>query len=339
MPPAADSQTPHDALFKWTFSDAGRAAAELCAVLPAEVLRRIDLTTLEPCPAEVVDKALAASYSDLLFRVRIAGKAGLLYVLFEHQSRPDPLMPLRLLGYLVRVLELHARGDRDDGEPLLPLPVVIPVVLHHSEHGWQSSTRFDNLFDPELIADPAVAGLVPRFEFVLDDISELSDEGLRARAFDYVTRLALWALRDSRNPERLLSTARGFLRAVRELRSSQGGLEALAVISRYFALVTRERTAENVIRMMLAGAPALEATMTTLAERWMAEGRAEGETRGRAEGRTEGQREVLLQLLSLKFGELPASARERVAGAGEAELTHWAARVLSADSLEAVFAT
>ena len=334
MPPAADSQTPHDALFKWTFSDAGRAAAELRAVLPPELLGRVDLSTLEPCPAELVDTALAASYSDLLFRVRIAGRPGLLYVLFEHQSRPDPLMPLRLLGYMVRVLELHARGDRDDGEPRLPLPVVIPVVLHHSEQGWQSSTRFENLFDPELISDPAVAALVPRFEFVLDDISRLSDQALRARALDQVTRLALWALRDARNPERLLSTARGFLRAVRELRASSGGLEALAVIVRYFALVTRQQTAENVVKMMLAGAPALEATMTTLAERWMAEGRAEGEARGRLQG----QRDLLAQLLSAKFGDLPEPARKRIATATEADLACWTARTLRAGSLADVFA-
>ena len=67
-----------------------------------------------------------------------------MYVLFEHQSGVDAMMPLRLLKYVVRVLE---RQVREDG-PVLPLPLVVPVVLHHSEGAgrrrgaWKScSTR------------------------------------------------------------------------------------------------------------------------------------------------------------------------------------------------------
>jgi hypothetical protein len=76
--------------------------------------------------------------------------------------------------------------------------VVIPVVVHHGEAGWTATTRFENLFDADLLAEPDIAGLVPHFGFVLDDISRLSDEDLARRALGLVATLSLWALRDGR---------------------------------------------------------------------------------------------------------------------------------------------
>ncbi len=57
----------------------------------------------------------------------------------------------------------------------------------------------------------------------------------------------------------------------------------------------------------------------------------------RREGRAEGKAELLRDLLAQKFGELPPHAIERVASATQAELQRWSKRVLSAESLDAVF--
>ncbi|MFZ5891422.1 MAG: Rpn family recombination-promoting nuclease/putative transposase [Myxococcota bacterium] len=69
-----------------------------------------------------------------------------------------------------------------------------------------------------------------------------------------------------------------------------------------------------------------------------AEGRVEGRAEGRVEGRAEGRAEVLLEQLAERFGELPTSVHERVQHASLDELRIWSRRVLSASSIEAVFA-
>lgn len=51
---------PHDALFKRTFSQVEHAAGLLRAVLPAEVVPRIDWATLEQVPGSFVDARLAS---------------------------------------------------------------------------------------------------------------------------------------------------------------------------------------------------------------------------------------------------------------------------------------
>jgi hypothetical protein len=138
---------PHDALFRRTFSLASQAAAELRLLLPAPLVARIDWPTLQLRPGSFVDATLASSNSDLLYAVQLSpGRPALLYILFEHQSTVDPLLPLRLLRYVVNVLEQHVRETAN--QPPLPLPLVVPVVLHHSATGWTTGRTVQALFDP-----------------------------------------------------------------------------------------------------------------------------------------------------------------------------------------------
>ena len=58
---------------------------------------------------------------------------------------------------------------------------------------------------------------------------------------------------------------------------------------------------------------------------------------GRIEGRIEGQREHLLALLRLKFGELDTKNRDRVLSADDAAFQRYSERLLTADSLTAIF--
>jgi predicted transposase/invertase (TIGR01784 family) len=68
------------------------------------------------------------------------------------------------------------------------------------------------------------------------------------------------------------------------------------------------------------------------------EGHQEGRREGHQEGRTAGTAEVLLRQLTIKFGPPPASIGERLAGASQLDLVRWSERVLSAESLDGVFA-
>jgi hypothetical protein len=100
---------------------------------------------------------------------------------------------------------------------------------------------------------------------------------------------------------------------------------------RYLSLVAQDLTAQTLLAALAPAPPeAKDALMTTLAERWTAE--------GEARGKVEGERRVLLQLLGLKFGELPNADRDRIEAASEEQLLSWTARVLSADSLADVLA-
>lgn len=63
---------------------------------------------------------------------------------------------------------------------------------------------------------------------------------------------------------------------------------------------------------------------------WSRRGRREGRVDGVAEGLLQGRREMLLELLRARFGELPESAVARVEAADAGQLALWAKGVLSA---------
>ena len=63
-----------------------------------------------------------------------------------------------------------------------------------------------------------------------------------------------------------------------------------------------------------------------------------GRLGGLQEGRQEGRRTVLLQLLNFRFGDLPAHVEERLASASQHQLDLFTRRILSAPSLDDVFA-
>ncbi|MCZ7687696.1 MAG: DUF4351 domain-containing protein [Sandaracinaceae bacterium] len=89
-----------------------------------------------------------------------------------------------------------------------------------------------------------------------------------------------------------------------------------------------------------AARAALEALMRSggyeyqseFARRYFDEGKAEG----RAEGEAAGRAKLLVKLLQLKFGALPAELHDRIASASIEELERWGERVLSAATLEDV---
>ncbi|WP_425432570.1 Rpn family recombination-promoting nuclease/putative transposase [Jiangella alba] len=94
------------------------AASQLRAVLPAGVTDRLDGGT-----------------PTLLFTAPVEGREAFLYVLIEHQSSTDPLMPFRMLRYVVRIWEWPCRCRRPArprrrghrGGARAPAPVPVPA--------------------------------------------------------------------------------------------------------------------------------------------------------------------------------------------------------------------
>jgi hypothetical protein len=154
---------PHDLFVRFTFDQPERAAAELRAALPPQMVAQVDWDSLRREPGSVVDAELRETESDLLFSARLSGgRPMLFYVLLEHQSSVDRWMALRMLRYVVRQLE-RWRQDHPDSELL---PVIIPLVLYHGPGGaWSAPRRVEELFDfPDEGEQPEHwSALVPRF--------------------------------------------------------------------------------------------------------------------------------------------------------------------------------
>lgn len=320
----------HDALVKAAFSQVEHAEGELRLMLPAELVARIDFSTLALRPGSFVDEALKERHSDLLYSVEITGRSALVYVLFEHKSQPEDLVPFVLLRYMTRIWESWL-GDNAGAKTL---PAIVPVVLHHGEGGWTKATAFEELLDLDAGTLAALGEHAVRFRFALDDLSFEEDEALKARSMSAFGRLVLFCLRHAREPAVLLERLSRWVDLVGEARRAPNGRAALVTLFRYILLTNREDEPEAIVERLLAavGEEGREEIMTA-GEKLIERGRQEGHR----EGRREGQRALLLKLLGTRFGALPASVVARVNAADLDQLDRWFERGIAAPALAAVF--
>ena len=326
------STTPHDSLFKAIFSRLEHAASVLRAVLPPRIAARIDFGALVLVPGSFIDEDLAASHTDLLFSATFSGHPLLIYVLFEHQSTFDPWMPLRLLRYMLRIWDAYRAAHPQTR----CIPLILPVVLHHSARGWQGTVAFEDLFDVDPDTLSVFAPYIPGFRFILEDISFETDEALRTRAMTALARLALWCLRHAREPDELLESFFAWTELVREVLRAPNGGAAFALVLEYILTVSDRPPEEVLPRLFAATGAEIREEIVSTADMLREEGRLKGWLEGRTEGRTEGQRSMLLKLLAIRFGDLPEAALRRVQEADTLHLDSWAERVLTAASLPEV---
>ncbi len=97
----------HDHLVKYAFSDVENARGVLATSLPAAIVARIDLASLSLRPGSFVDENLSDCCSDILYSARISGRDGLIYILWEHKSEPEPFTPLQVMRYMLRIWDQH----------------------------------------------------------------------------------------------------------------------------------------------------------------------------------------------------------------------------------------
>lgn len=302
----------------------------LASVLPKALAAQIAWDTLELESPETVDAAFDRRQADLVFRARVRDREARLLLVFEHQSRVDPAMPVRLLAYMARVWE------RCLAEAVTPLPVVIPVVLYHGDAAWTAPRRLSDLLALEPDLSAAVRPFVPDFAFALDDLTRLTERGLRARALSPWATMALALLawcRGARHPERVLLR---WLDTLRLLQADADGLVALTALATYLLKASAGRVAPLKVVFARLGAAAEELIVTPEEEvrrRGRREGRAVGRQEGREEGRRRGLAELLVSQLVSKFGPLTPAAHAAIEAADEQTLVRWGVQLLTADSL------
>jgi predicted transposase YdaD len=331
------STKPHDRLVKHTFGDPRHAAGELRLVLPAALTARIDWQTLALEPGSFVDAELGERHCDLLYRAAVDGRTALIYLLFEHQSEADPLMPLRLLRYVLRVwdrwLSSHKKAQK--------LPAVLSLVLHSGSRPWSAPSELLQLIDLDGELLQAAAPYLPGLRFLLDDLAgATSGELQRRRELTALARLTQGALRhlDGGEP---LGFLRSFAALLREVAAGAGGVGDLAAVAYYIRVRVEMTHREEVVAFMQEhlGERGREA-FVSIADGDRAEGEARGRAEGEAKGRVQKAAESVLAVLEARGIEIASPVRERIIGCGDiGTLDHWLRRAVAAAKAEDIFDT
>jgi predicted transposase/invertase (TIGR01784 family) len=321
--------SPHDALFRRIFGVPANAASQLGAVLPPDLADRLDLSRLAPVPGSFVDEALRWRHSDVLFTAPLDGHDAFVYVLIEHQSSDDPLMAFRMLRYITRIWDQYAREHPGTRR----LPAVIPLVVYQGPDRWTSPVQLLDVIDLDPDGQQAVQAYLPRFGFLLDDLSRISEDQLLNRKVTPIARVTLLALKTAPGNPQITALLWRWEDQLRAVLDQPGGGEAFLAILTYIQHVSETPGGELHDLAASLGPDAEEAYVTT-AEMLRAEGEARGEARGKARGKAED----ILVVFEQRGIDVDGKSRERIESCTDLDaLNGWFRRAFKVDQASDLF--
>ncbi len=331
-------QSPHDHLFHYTFGQPENAADLLRSTLPAALVRAIDWRTLARCDAKLTDGETESRFADLLFTVMVRGVRTYLFILLEHKSESDPDTVFQLLRYLVRIWERHRRDCPNDPR----LPPVIAVVFHHGDAPWRGPRSLRDLIDVEGLPPEFAAAVLagqPAFAFHLDDLAAQTEEEIMGRVTSVLAKLALLCMQFLRGApaDDAEAALRRWAQLVRALATAADAQDAFLQLLHYIATIS-EIPKSRVRQVITEIHPDADDTLMKTYGIAHREAVQEGLQQGLQQGLTLGESTLLLRLLEARFGPLTDDTVARVRAAPPADLERWALAVLTAPTLDAVFA-
>src|SRR5258706_14241433 len=151
---------------------------DLVRLMGGEVADRLDFSRAERINRSFIPDDLQKQEADLLFRVPFREGKGevLVYVLLEHQSRPDRTMGLRLLSYMVELWQSQIREYKIGkvAASKWRLHPIVPIGVYTGKRKWKSPINMSALMElPDLLEK-----YVPAFETLFLNLQEPKPEDL-----------------------------------------------------------------------------------------------------------------------------------------------------------------
>ena len=161
----------HDKFIRAILSDRAIAEDYFKTFLPKSVSSLLNFSSLTQLPDTYLSKELQKTMSDIVYtcRGKDNGIETKVCLLIEHKSYPDRNTPVQIGGYIFSALQKQI----DNKEELTP---IIPILLYHGKGTWGYQTLSD-LFKNLL---PEWKHFIPDFDYVYNNLGEISDESVEA---------------------------------------------------------------------------------------------------------------------------------------------------------------
>lgn len=319
---------PNDKLFKHAMEDRRVAQEFFETHIPAFILRKIDLKSLQLEKNSFIDELYKHCEADIVYSAKIGKNRGYFYILCEHQSKIDKHIAFRLLGYMMRVMENHRKQY-----PKEALPVIYPLVLYTGEQEWNAPREIFDLFgdQKELMRDIFMK------PYSLIEVRKEKDEDLRHRLWSGMVEFALKHQRSS-DFEKFLEI---FLPWVNEIDNQEGANYAQIVLRYVIHDLDKGHEQLFIEKSNEYLSQKLRGEVMTIAQqieqRGMQQGMQQGMRQGIQQGLLEGELTMLINLLNRKFGRIPVQYKSRLQKADSIMLLQWAERIIEAKTIQEIF--
>ncbi|HYO51946.1 Rpn family recombination-promoting nuclease/putative transposase [Archangium sp.] len=240
----------------------------------------------------------------------------------------------------------HWRQQHPESELL---PIILPLVMYHGPDGaWSAPRRMEELFElpGEGEQRERWRALVPRFEYLLDDLTAERAEALLARPGPPLARLA-WLVLCYGRTEELARKLPEWTALFAQVQAAPEGSEHLVVVIRYLLWVgdkATRRAAGQVLHSVM-DAQQVEELMRSYAEQLiergvrqgLKQGLEQGREQGLEQGRLRGRAEAVLRILAARGVQVGNEEQQHILACTDlATLDRWFDRALNATGLRDV---
>jgi predicted transposase/invertase (TIGR01784 family) len=321
----------HDLSYRLFFSHQRMIQDLLREIVGERWVECVDLDSGELVNTSFVSDRHDNRESDVIWKFRRTDSEEpvFIYILMEFQSRPDPSMPVRLMGYESLFYQILMKSQPAAGWKNLPL--IIPVVVYNGIGPWDVARDLGSLIGD---LHPSAEIYRPQLRYLLVDEARYPREELAELANPVAE---LFRIETSRDWEEVRASVHRLRQTVPP--DEESLRRAFGIWFQKVILPRLGLSGEGVPETLT-----LEEVETMLAEnidRWnreiREEGLQEGLQKGLQKGLREGEVRILLRQLRLKFGTLAPEIEERVRAAHADRLLEWSDRILTASRLEEVF--
>ncbi len=275
---------PHDKFFKQVLGDGKNAGDFLRNYLPQDLLASIEIGSLEIQKDAFIEKELSERFSDILYKVRIKGKEGYIYFLFEHKSYPYQTIGLQLLKYMVSIWDQKVKKELQNN-----LPPIIALVIYHGKERWQLDHSFSSIIEGIEDLPDQVKRYIPDYQYLYYDFSPYSAEQIRGGLELKIFLDLLSAI--FKEEADFLATVGRSIQALEELGRGQRALDYLETMIRYVLNAREDLSYDDVQDAVKQTSSTGGEMLMTIAEMLRNEGKIEGERIGKLEGKIEGKLE------------------------------------------------
>jgi len=278
----------HDHFFRAAMAEPKVVKEFFQAHLPAKIQKIISWDSIQLQKESYIDDKLKLQITDMLYATDLDNRTGYIYLLIEHQSSADKLMPFRLLKYMIAILENHLRQTNEK-----QLPLIYPMVFFTGKHASNHSTNIFELFGEqrELAKD---IFLKP---YHLIDLTKLSDKQLKEYLWSGVMARSMKHIYDTD----IVPCLKNMLNELQTI-EKQDGMGYIYTILSYLVNTGETKDRDEFVETVKLGfTEPIGDKVMTIAQQFREEGiiagRMAGLNEGRIEGLIEGKVEIAIKLI------------------------------------------
>ncbi|MCC8406638.1 MAG: Rpn family recombination-promoting nuclease/putative transposase [Rickettsia endosymbiont of Sceptobius lativentris] len=163
----------HDKIIRSAFENPFVAREFFEMHLPPHIKDSLIFETLKMEKDSFIEPSLKESILDILFSAKFDGEDGYLFLLLEHQSKPDYYMAFRLFRYMLNIAEHHRKVLKNK-----KFPFIYPLVFYNGTQKYNAPRNLWKLFENSELVKATWTN-----DYQLINVHEIPDEQLKETAW------------------------------------------------------------------------------------------------------------------------------------------------------------